>query len=89
MSDATAALGEHRRALIDSDHGATGSSGELDRDRRRAAGDVENRVRGADIEARREKRPPAWVLAKAQECRVAIVGRCDRSEELPRLMIEF
>ena len=79
-----AALGEHLRALVDADDPAAVAAGELDRDRGRPAGDVEDGVAGPGLDARDEERAPARVLAEAEQARVAVVGLRQRREELAR-----
>ena len=75
--------GEHLGALVDPDGAASVSADELDRDRGRPGRDVEDRFAAPCLDPRDEEGTPAWILAEAQEARVAIVGRAEGREELP------
>ena len=79
---AAAALGQHLRALVDADDAAAEAARDLDRDRAGPAGDVEDGVAGAGVDAGHEERAPARVLPEAEEVGVAVVRPRERREEL-------
>jgi hypothetical protein len=82
--DARRSRGEHLGALVDADDPASVATDELDRNRRSARGDVEDRVAPPGVDPGDEKGAPARVLAEAQKPCVAIVGRAEGREEVPR-----
>ena len=84
-SDTAAAGLEHVAALVEADDAAAGAPDELDRDRGRAGGDVENRGLVTHVHPRDEEAAPARVLPEREEPGVAIVGRGKRREQLDRV----
>ena len=83
--DPVAAGREHLQALVDADDGpARLGQRELDRDRRRAAGDVEH-AGGVPGDPGDEERAPARVLAEGKQPRVPVVRRPERREQIARV----
>ena len=85
LGHAVATRVEHLPALVEAHDAAAGPAGELDGDRRRASGDVENGVVRADIHPRDEEPAPTRILAEGEEAGVAVVGRAERREQLDRV----
>src|SRR2546423_2422971 len=75
-------LGEHARALVDSDDGAAVARGQGTRDEPGSRRDVKHAALGAGIDARDEEAEPYRVLAEGEERRAALVAGAERREEL-------
>ena len=78
-------LGQHLRALVETDHGATRlPDSSSRRDRSRSRRDVQHGLPRAHVDARDEEAAPARILAEGQQRRIAVVRRPERGEQRPR-----
>ena len=79
--DARSARGQHFGALVDPDNATPVAADELDRHRRRSAGDVEDRLVRAGRDPLDKEGAPTRVLSEGEQSRVAVVGLSERRDE--------
>jgi hypothetical protein len=79
--------GEHLGVLVERDDVALPGARQLDCDRGRPGGDIENRGAGTGGDSRDEEPSPARVLAEREQPCVAVVRRAERGEELLRVAL--
>ena len=83
VGQSASSFGQHLRALVEPDDGASLLPKELAGDRAGSGGDVQHGVRGACFDACDQEAPPARVLTERECRRIAVVCRPERREERP------